>query len=60
MGAVTRIQFRALSLKSVEPIETACGKFTATARLDGVQPVTQMRIIRETSGGRFIAPLCST
>lgn len=56
--AVTRIQFRALSLKSLAPIETACGKFTATARLDGVQPITRMVITRENAdGGRFTAPL---
>ena len=56
--AVTRIQFRALSLKSIAPIETACGQFTATASLDGVQPVTRMVITRENEkGGRFSAPL---
>jgi hypothetical protein len=56
--AVTRIQFRALSLKSLAPIETACGKFTATARLNGAQPTTQMVITRDgEKGGRFSAPL---
>lgn len=56
--AVTRIQVRALSLKSVEPIDTACGKFDLSVRLDGVQPTTQMRITRENAnGGRFDAPL---
>ena len=56
--AVTRIQFRALSLASVAPIETGCGQFTATASLDGVQPVTRMVITRENKdGGRFSAPL---
>lgn len=56
--AVTRIQFRALSLKSLAPIETACGKFNATARLDGIQPVTRMVIKRDDArGGRFSAPL---
>jgi hypothetical protein len=57
--AVTRIQFRALSLKSIEPIETGCGKFTATASLDsGVQPVTRMVITRENEkGGFFTGPL---
>ncbi|MFL6197299.1 MAG: hypothetical protein ACJ75H_24135, partial [Thermoanaerobaculia bacterium] len=34
--AVTRIQLRALSLKSIAPFETGCGKFTASVRLDGV------------------------
>jgi hypothetical protein len=56
--AVTRIQFRALSLKSIAPIETGCGQFTATASLDGVQPVTRMVITRENEkGGRLSAPL---
>ena len=56
--AVTRTQVRALSLKSMAPIETACGNFAAAVRLDGVQPITQMRITRENeSGGQFSGPL---
>lgn len=56
--AVTRIQLRALSLKSVTPVKTACGMFTAAVRLDGVQPTTRMLITREDeNGGRFSAPL---
>lgn len=56
--AVTRLQIRALSLRSVTPVKTACGAFTATMSLDGVQPITRMRIIRENKdGGRFSAPL---
>lgn len=56
--AVTRIQVRALSLKSLAPIKTACGSFNVAASLDGVQPITRMRIIREhENGGRFFAPL---
>ncbi len=57
--AVTRIQFRALSLTSIAPIETKCGKFTVTASLDGgVQPITRMVITRENEkGGRFTSPL---
>lgn len=56
--AVTRVQVRALSLKSVAPIETACGAFAATVSLDGVQPITRMRIVRENKdGGRFSVPL---
>lgn len=56
--AVTRIQFRALSLRSMEPIKTACGKFSVTASLEGVQPITRMVIVREDeNGGRFSAPL---
>jgi hypothetical protein len=56
--AVTRTQVRALSLKSVTPLETGCGKFDATVRLDGVQPITQMVIHRENEkGGTFAGPL---
>jgi hypothetical protein len=56
--AVTRTQVRALSLRSVAPLETACGQFAATVRLDGDQPITQMRITRENKdGGRFSGPL---
>jgi hypothetical protein len=56
--ATTRLQFRALSLKSVAPIQTSCGQFTAAVRLDGVQPTTQMLLTRENEdGGRFSAPL---
>jgi hypothetical protein len=56
--AVTRTQVRALSLKSVTPLETGCGKFEATVRLDGVQPITKMAIRRENeNGGTFSGPL---
>lgn len=56
--ATTRMQVRALSLKSVSAIETECGKFAASVRLDGVQPITQMVITRDNAkGGRFSAPL---
>jgi hypothetical protein len=56
--ATTRIQVRALSLESVAPIKTACGSFKAVVSLEGEQPVTRMRIIREhEKGGRYLAPL---
>lgn len=56
--ATTRIQIKALSLQSVKPIETACGSFVATVSLNGPQPVTTMRIIRDNPrGGRYIAPV---
>lgn len=56
--AVTRIQARALSLKSMEPVQTSCGKFDVSVALDGTQPTTRMRIIRDNAqGGRFSAPL---
>lgn len=56
--AVTRTQVRALSLRSVTPLQTGCGQFDATVRLDGVQPITQMVIRRENeNGGTFSGPL---
>ena len=56
--ARTRIQVRALHLVSVEPIQTACGAYIAEVHLNGEQPVTSMRIVRENeNGGRFFAPL---
>lgn len=56
--ARTRIQVRALHFASVEPIQTACGAFNVEVRLNGEQPVTQMRIVRENArGGRFFAPV---
>lgn len=56
--AVTRIQLRALGLVSMFPIQTSCGRFHVKASLDGDQPITRMRIIRETpTGGSYIAPL---
>jgi hypothetical protein len=56
--AVTRLQVRSLNFKSIAPIKTACGLFTAKVSLDGEQPITRMRIIRENKqGGRFVAPI---
>jgi hypothetical protein len=56
--AATRLQVRSLNFESVAPIQTACGQFTARVSLDGEQPVTRMRIIRENAeGGRFQAPI---
>jgi hypothetical protein len=56
--AVTRIQMRALQLESVSPLKTICGDYNVRVVTDGQQPITKMRIIRETeTGGRFIAPL---
>src|SRR5262249_28673191 len=43
--AVTRIQFLALSLVSVKPIDTGCGLYNVQARLDGAQPTTDMKIV---------------
>jgi len=56
--AVTRIQVRALQFESVAPIQTACGLYKAEVRLNGEQPITNMRIVRtEARGGRFFAPI---
>jgi hypothetical protein len=56
--ARTRVQVRALHFQSVKPIETACGAFNVEVRLNGQQPVTSMKIVRENKhGGRFFAPI---
>jgi hypothetical protein len=56
--ATTRIQLRALNLVSMFPAKTSCGDFNVKASLDGDQPITRMRIIRETpTSGSYIAPL---
>ena len=56
--AVTRIQFRALSLASIAPIQTACGAFHVYVSLADKQRVTTMRISRtHEDGGSFVAPL---
>ena len=56
--AQTRLQVRALSFESIVPIKTACGQFTVKVSLDGPQPITRMRILRENAtGGRFLAPI---
>lgn len=56
--AHTRVQVRALNFESLAPVKTACGLFVARVTLDGEQPITRMRIIRENEkGGRFIAPI---
>ncbi len=56
--AETRIQFKALSLVSINPIQTSCGAYHAYVTLAGNQRATSMRIYRtEAGGGRFVAPL---
>jgi hypothetical protein len=56
--ATTRLQVRALSLTSVLPVKTTCGAFGVKVSLAGDQPITNMRIVRETAnGGYYIAPL---
>ena len=57
-AAVTRLQAKAISFVGVQPVETGCGAFTATASLAGEQPVTEMIIVRDNeNGGHFFAPL---
>ena len=56
--ATTRIQMRAMQFESLTPLKTACGDFKAYVRLDGEQPITTMRIVRDhEKGGRFFAPI---
>ena len=56
--AVTRLQFRALSLVSIDPIRTACGAFHVYVSLGGRQRVTTMSIYRtKEGGGSFAVPL---
>ncbi len=56
--ATTRIQLMALSLVSVQPIETSCGKYNVSVNLDGKQPETLMHIFQsEAFGGTYTAPL---
>jgi hypothetical protein len=56
--AVTRIQVRAMAFESEAPFKTACGLFNVKVTLDGEQPITRMRIIRDNEkGGRFLAPI---
>ncbi len=56
--ATTRIQVRVLHFESVKPIKTACGDYNVEVRLNGEQPITNMRIVRDNEiGGRFFAPI---
>jgi hypothetical protein len=56
--AFTRIQVRSLNFEGLAPVKTTCGLFIARVSLDGEQPITRMRIVRESSsGGRFFAPI---
>src|ERR1700712_2234393 len=56
--ATTRIQLMALSLASVQPIETSCGKYNVSVNLEGKQPETLMHIFQSDAfGGTYTAPL---
>lgn len=56
--ATTRIQMKAMQFEGVAPVKTSCGLFKLNVTLDGEQPVTTMRIVRDNAkGGRFYAPI---
>jgi hypothetical protein len=56
--AVTRVQVRALQFESLRTIKTSCGEFKVEARLNGEQPITKMRIVRQNeNGGRYFVPI---
>jgi hypothetical protein len=56
--ATTRIQMRAMQFESVAPLKSSCGSFKVRVTLDGEQPFTTMRIVRDNEkGGRFFAPI---
>ncbi len=56
--AYTRIQLKALSFVSIQPIVTRCGQYDVAVALDGVQAITEMKIVRDNpEGGRFLAPV---
>jgi hypothetical protein len=56
--AVTRVRLLALQLTGVETFKTACGEYKVDVTLDGEQPLSRMRIIRENpKGGRYLVPL---
>jgi hypothetical protein len=56
--STTRIQVKAISFASVQPVKTGCGSFDVKASLAGDQPITRMIIVRDREdGGRFYAPL---
>jgi hypothetical protein len=56
--AFTRARVRALQLTGVETFKTACGEYKVDATLDGEQPISRMRILRENNqGGRFMVNL---
>lgn len=57
-AAFTRVRLLALQLTGVETFKTACGEYKVDVTLDGEQPLSRMRILRENNkGGRFMVPL---
>lgn len=56
--ATTRIQVRAMTFEGIDTLKTACGEFKVRLSLNGEQPITQMRIIRDADKrGHFVAPI---
>lgn len=56
--AITRVQMKAMAFEGVELLRNECGTFRVGVELDGEQPITEMKIVREEdNGGRFIAPI---
>ncbi len=56
--ARTRFQVKALQLEGISTFKNRCGEYYVQLTLDGVQPITTMRIIRENAqGGRFVLPV---
>jgi hypothetical protein len=56
--ARTRVRVRALQLVGIESFKTVCGDYDVKVTLDGEQPISRMRILRENAqGGRFFVPL---
>jgi hypothetical protein len=56
--ARTRVRVRALQLEGIESLKTVCGDYNVKVTLEGEQPITRMRIVREHArGGRFFVPL---
>jgi hypothetical protein len=53
--AHTRFQVRALQLEGIRTFKNRCGEYHVQVTLDGEQPITKMRILRQNDqGGRFI------
>ncbi|MEM7050596.1 MAG: hypothetical protein AAF604_13100 [Acidobacteriota bacterium] len=56
--AVTRIQLLAMSLASRDLLENECGTYHVAVSLDGKQPITEMKIFKDSDfGGSYEAPL---
>lgn len=53
--APTRFRIRAMQLEGIQTFKNLCGEYSVQVTLDGEQPITRMRIVRQNSeGGRFV------